>query len=328
VQNANQSGSRVCRAPGSIALYGLMVGSLLSGCTSVEGRQKRLTPSYLTKFGAVCPTEDQLQAPHPAETNGAYRDRVMMVCIKAINGRYAEFVGELSTESNGINLIANVTSQTLATAASLVTKARLARELAAGSALATGLNGAVNKELFYKQALPAIIASMDAKRSKVLTGIVQSQNSDPEAKTYTLARAGPDLDTYQDAGSLTTAVLELTDAAVDNATAASEQLQQAERTIAIGTFNPRTPLAIMDRERQSADFIISLADDDQTAALNAISASLNAASLEADATAGDLSAAIRIKNHEVTTLPEDQQGARMLSIETELKKFGYKGPAQ
>lgn len=323
-----EDGSKLRLERGPVAVYGLVVAALLSGCTSVEGRQKRLTSSYLAKYGAICPSEAQLQAVHPSETNGAYRDRIMMVCIKAINGRYAEFVGDLSTESNGINLIANVTSQTLSTAASLVTKARLARELAAGSALAIGLNGAVNKELFYKQALPAIIASMDAKRSKVLTGIVQSQNSDPDAKTYTLARAGPDLDTYQDAGSLTTAVRELTDAAVDNATAASEQLQQAERTIGIGTFNPRTPLAIMDRERQSADFIISLADDNQNAALNAIAASLTAVSLDADATAQDLSAAIRIKNHEVTTLPEDQQDARMLSIETELKKFGYKGPAQ
>lgn len=293
----------------------LIVGYfLLAGCASVSGTQKRLTKDYVAKFGAVCPSEDQLLAAHSSETDAEYRDRIIMVCVKAINAQYVDFAEQLSTESTGVNLISDVAAQSLATAASLVTKAKLAGELAAGSALSIGIGSSVNKNLFYEQTLPALLASMDARRSKVLTSIVESQNKDREAKVYTLARAGADLDLLQQAGSLTSAVRELTNSAVQNANEADTVLQAAQRDLDIGTFVPNTPNDILARVRGAADLVRRLEAANNRAALLTLAQSLGQQP-PADASPSYLGGLIRGTIAGVTTIPVDQQASRMNQIE-------------
>lgn len=303
----------------NIVALSLMFVSL-AGCASIRGSQVRVTTSDLKGFVAVCPSEDQVIAPHAGESDGAYRDRIIMVCVKAMNAKYADFTDALSKESTTVNLVTDVASQGLATAASVVTKAGLARKLAAGSALSLGINGAINKDLFYKQALPAIIASMDAKRSKVLTGIVRSQNIDRNAKTYTLARAGTDLDRYQDAGSLTTAVRELTSSAVENAAQADAVLQAAERNLDIGTYTTATSLDIKTRAILAADFVRTLETANRDVDLWAIAAALKQPQA-AGAKANITGPIVRAEIAKVTTLTLDKQEARMKEIETALEPY-------
>lgn len=293
-----------------LALLLVAVGSL-GGCASFRGAQQRLNSDYIATYTPVCPSEGQLKAPHAGESDGVYRDRIIMVCVKAINARYAAYTDALSTESTGANLATDIVSQTLSTTASVVTKANLARALAAGSAVSIGINSAVNKDLFYKQTLPAIIASMDAKRSKVLTAIVQQQNSDRDAKTYTLARVGGDLDRYQEAGSLTTAVRELTSSAVQNAVQADAGLQVAQMDL--GTAKPVTP-DMATRLGAAADLVRRLEADKKDADLRTIVQSL-ALRPPAGASAALNSALVRANIAAVTTLPSDQQEARMKIIE-------------
>ena len=300
-----------------IAIVGYL---LIAGCTSVSGTQKRLTKDYVARFGAVCPSEDQLRAAHAPETDAAYRDRVIMVCVKAINARYVEFTEQLSTESTGVNLISDVAAQSLATAASLVTKAKLAGELAAASALSVGLGASINKSLFYEQTLPALLASMDARRSKVLTSIVESQNRDREAKVYTLARAGADLDLLEQAGSITSAVRELTSSAVENANEANTVLQAAQREIDIGIFVANTPSDILARVRGAADLVRRLEAADNRAVLLTLAQSLGHQP-PANGSPTYLGGLIRGTIAGVTTIPVDQQASRMNQIEALLAPY-------
>ncbi len=299
----------------------LIVGYLLlAGCASVSGTQKRLTKDYVAKFEAVCPSEDQLLADHSSETDAQYRDRIIMVCVKAINAQYVDFAEQLSTESTGVNLISDVAAQSLATAASLVTKAKLAGELAAGSALSIGIGSSVNKNLFYEQTLPALLASMDARRSKVLTFIVESQNRDREAKVYTLARAGADLDLLQQAGSLTSAVRELTNSAVENANEADTVLQAAQRELDIGTFVPNTPNDIVARVRGAADLVRRLESANNQPVLLTLAQSLGHQP-PANASPTYLGGLVRGTIGSVTTMPVDQQADRMNQIEALLAPY-------
>lgn len=246
---------------------------LLAGCASVRGSQELLTSADLDRHPAICPSEKQLTDTHPTETKGQYRDRIIMACTKAINFKFGQFVQELSTESGLANLGTDLLSQTLSTAASVVDGADLAKKLAAGSALSLGIGSTINKDLFYKQTLPAIVASMEARRDKVLTGIAKSQNADPEAKVYTLARAGNDLDMLQQAGSLSAAVRELTSIAVSNANQAEKERQEAERNINAGVLQD-IPADMTTRIGAASDALENLYADGNVVKLREIATNL------------------------------------------------------
>lgn len=247
------------------------------------------------------------------------RDRVISNCIKAINLKYAQFTQSLSTEANTTNLGTDLLSQGLSTAASIVTKPGLTRKLAGGSALALGVGSTFNKDIFYRQTLPAILASMDARRSKVLESIARSQNADPSGKVYTLARAGLDLDLLQQAGSMNIAIQELTSTAVANAAEADAERQAAERNIEIGT-EQATPEEINRRFRAAVKVVQSLEGQSDAAKLTLIANSLGLAP-KPNETAKVLSALIRIHIAGVRTMAPDRQEAFMQKVEAALGPY-------
>jgi len=250
-----------------------LLATALAGCASMRGSQEPLTASDLDRHPAICPDETQLEAAHNNENNGQYRDRIIMVCVKAITVKYRAFIDQLSFESGIANLGTDLIAQGLSTAASVVDGANLAKRLAAGSALSLGVGSTINKDLFYKQALPAIVASMEARRSKILTAIAKAQNEDRAGKIYTLDRAGYDLDMLEQAGSLTMAVRELTSIAVDNANQAEKERQLAERALDFGVVQQTTP-AIDQRVKAVNTALRKLAADGKEAELRRIAAEL------------------------------------------------------
>lgn len=303
---------------------GILLAAALSlvGCASMRGSQRRLTSADSAAFVSVCPSVAQINAKPSSESEGAYRDGIIMVCVKAINARYDDFVEDLSQESTATNLVTEVGSQTLGVAASVVTKEAVSRKLAAGSALLLGIGGAVNKDLFYKQTLPAIVASMDARRAYVLTDIVNQQNADPEARIYKLTRAGMDLDRYQAAGSLLNAVRELTLVAVQNAAEAEAVLQNAQRSLDLGPFNAATPTSIRTRATAAAVLVRTLETPQSEAKLRTIAVAFKVdKDLPAGSSAVLMGARIRAEIGKVATLPIDQQEARMKEIEIILAPY-------
>ena len=112
----------------------IAIAGLLSGCASFRGSQERVTAQDFAVFQPVCPTQGEMTAPHATESNGAYRNRIVLLCIQVINSKYAAFTDELSKEASGTNLGTDILAQVLATGASVVNGATAAKRLAAGSA--------------------------------------------------------------------------------------------------------------------------------------------------------------------------------------------------
>jgi hypothetical protein len=310
---------------GSVPLklgFTMAVSCFASACSSLDGAQPRLTAVDMAHYDAVCPSRADMAGPPAGMSAGAYRDQIISLCVGAINANYSKFTRSLSKEAGLANLTADVISQGLSTAASVVTKGPLASKLAAGSALSLGLGASVNKDLFYKQTLPAIIASMDARRNKVLTAIARSENSDPDARIYTLARAAFDLDQLQDAGSLNAAVQELTTAAVQNAAQTAAARQQAESIVDIGTVQDVTP-DIDERFHGDVALVRKLESADDADKLKAIALALGLAP-PPGASARQLSALIRIEMARVTTMAPEEQGAFLDRVDGVLKPYEEK----
>ena len=296
------------RAPSHIGLFFLLM-LLLGGCASTRGSQEWVTSADLHSNAAVCPSRVDLDNEPGGARAGAYRDRIISECTKAINYKYNEFAQALSREAGLANLGTDLAAQVLSTAASVVDGADLAKKLAAGSALSLGIGSTINKDLFYKQTLPAIIASMDARRSKVLTGIARAQNEDPDASSYTLARAGHDLDLLQQAGSLAAAVSELNKAAFDNANKADEERQRVE-ALDIGIARDFAP-GIEARLDKIAVDTRALESAGNLAALQGIAADLQLPADPSDS-ARRVGAIIRAKAEEAGNLEDPAVGEALI----------------
>lgn len=216
-----------------------------TNCVSVTAVQRHVTQADIDR--QFCPTKAQMNLlPADPAKHGAYRDGIILECVKAINRNYADFKSQLHQESTSVNLFTDLLSQTLATFAS-VDSGGTAKGLAASSGLVTGGGRAINKNIFFDTALPALEASMDAVRARVLKSIVDAQNTDREAKIYTLARAGSDLDAYEAAGSLYAGLSELTEKATASATVAKEDLAQSQQ----GRLIPLAAPVLLERSLQA-----------------------------------------------------------------------------
>ena len=253
------------------------VAAATSGCASFRGTQQRVTATDFTRDTMVCPRTNEPRL--AGESAARFRDRVIGMCLKAIQANYDAFKNALWMESGATTLGLDVLSQSLSSIASVVDGANTVRRLSAGSAFSQGLSATINKDLFYKQALPALIASMDARRNKIITGILDNQNKDREAKTYTLDRAGYDLDVLQQAGSLASAIQELTNTAVQNQVATDKDVKAAEAGYVVGVFEAPAP-AMGARIDAAFATIDGLVANNRTNALKAILADLKPVATE------------------------------------------------
>jgi len=217
----------------------LVAASLpMGGCASMRAMQQPVRAKDLGH--SVCPSGAQIREAtgtvRPADERAAFRDGVISDCVKAIDARYLTFKAQLHTEASGTRLTTAVAA-TGAAAIGTFARADIARRLAAGSAFALGTSAAVDKNVFFDQALPALEAAMDARRDVVLKRIVEAQKADRLAETYTLVGAGYDLDAYQQAGNLYGAVADLTRGAVQKAQEAARELGEAQAR-PLGGYNP------------------------------------------------------------------------------------------
>jgi hypothetical protein len=223
----------------------------LSGCTSIHGMQKAVTSKDLNQ--GVCPSQSQLTE-FNALTGGnrrAYRDQVILSCIQAINTNYNLFKVTLQKEAVSTNLATDIVSLGLTSAAAL-TSGLASSSLAGAGAFVIGTGTAINKDVFYQQTLPALEASMDAKRDKILKQIFDAERLDQQATTYTLEKAGYDLAAYQGAGNIYGAIAELT-------ATANEAAQDAKREATLSASVPyRVDLLPEDLERRVEKLFMDL----------------------------------------------------------------------
>jgi hypothetical protein len=222
-----------------------LVGLALPGCVAINGNQRAVTADDVAasnKF-AACPTQRQATSyENAAPGNGpdqkaTIRDNVIRECVKAIDRNYLAFKVGLHKESSVANLVTDIASLGLTSGASLAT-GKTAQRLAAGGAFVLGSGSAINKDVFYSQTLPAVEASMDAQRDRLLTEIITASKTDPAGTSYTLNNAGIALGAYERAGDVYAAISELTKTAAASAVAEKSKLDaaQAQPPIDLGVF--------------------------------------------------------------------------------------------
>jgi hypothetical protein len=199
-----------------------------AGCAAIDGMQKPLQSSDRNQ--SVCPQQseiDTFNSTPVGPAKGQFRDKVVHDCVKAMNKHYDDFLLSLHQEAVYSNLIPEVLNLGLSGGAAL-TKPETAKEFTQAALAVAGVGTAINKDVFYQQTMPAIQASMDAKRYTLLQSIVSAEKTDPTGANYSLQNASFDLDGYEAAGNVYGAISELTKTATDSAAAAKSALDAAQ----------------------------------------------------------------------------------------------------
>ncbi len=276
----------------------------VSGCASVRGMQEPITASDVDTSKLVCPTQAQIDAFNPMADGMAkrnVRDAIVADCVKAIDRNYARFKVRLQEDAVLSNLSTDVLSLGLSGAAAL-TKGATAKEFAQGATVAIGVGTAINKDVFYEQALPAVEAAMDAHRATILAGILTSEKSDSNATSYNLTSAALDIDAYEQAGNIYTAIAELTRTASVSSQVANDQVTQAQIApyVVSGVLvtNVQASLVVLNKS------IKALKDPTDRAKLDAIADKIGVAHTAAQTFHTELGNVIATTNRLVRTAPD------------------------
>jgi hypothetical protein len=288
----------------------------VSACASVRGRPERITQADVKD--SLCPNSQHMDvfAEKDGGDRGAYRDRIVALCIAAYNRRYADFTESLSNESISTNLAVDVASAGLTTLAGIAAP-KTAKRLTAGAGLALGIGAAVNRDVFYNATLPALLTIMDAKRAERLTAILQAEQADPQGVTYSLAHASFDLQRYEEAGTLATGVNALNKAAGAAAEQAEQELANVQRGLEFETVvldaSVNTRLAALTRK------VRALQDNPaDRAKLDQLATALNMTPNAADPTERKRGYVITAMLAAVHTSKVADQNARITQLETDL----------
>jgi hypothetical protein len=226
-------------APFAVALM------LLGGCETMEGYptdptpEKQLEALRTVYFPSAqnCPDKttpnDALECQYydkdkSAAERQSLRDKIVLGRMHIYDMEFSLFVRALSANNNYFSVGSDLTALAFSGLATTTGNAATKSALAAVSSGVLAANGTVNKDLFYQKTVPAIIAQMEADRSKVEATILAGLGKPIDA--YSLARAQLDLDTLNDSGSLNAAVVTITHDA-GNAKAAAQAAVDANRSI-------------------------------------------------------------------------------------------------
>jgi hypothetical protein len=201
----------------NLCILALIVPCLCySGCSTVSGYPKssqnddtEITANARYFAENVRANE---QAADDAKRGGLskqeYRDAVVYGRLNVIDIRYFQFQRALTGTNNGVLTGADLTVLALNGLGATTGAASVKAALAAASAGVVGAKATINTDLFYQKTLPALITQMNATRQKQLatikTGLAKSTDE------YTLGEALNDVQNYYIAGTLPSAVEQVT----------------------------------------------------------------------------------------------------------------------
>jgi hypothetical protein len=166
------------------------------------------------------------------EARQAKRDIIVLSRMRAFNIQFDKYEKRLWGDGNSITLGGDLTALALT---GLATTASAVGAKTAFSAAATGVIGAdaaINKDLYYQRTLPALIAQMEADRSRAQRAILL--NLQKPDSVYPLAAAEIDLDALKKAGSMPAAIANVTQAASTEKRTQALKLEEV-RSLAVST---------------------------------------------------------------------------------------------
>lgn len=175
----------------------------LGGCQSLNGYPDPVVPpkEAMTQaqryFGPA--VEAQYDQAVGAERQ-QMRNRIVYAYINAADIRFDSFEQALSRDQKVLAVGGDAATLLLAGAATVAKSSRTKTRLAAWSTATLGIQGSIDRELFYNKTLPVLIAQMRAARRTSLANLYVGL-SKPDDQ-YPLLLAKGDIRAYEDAGTL------------------------------------------------------------------------------------------------------------------------------
>jgi hypothetical protein len=176
------------------------------------------------------------------------RNKYIGARMTLITIRYFEFVDELTRNKQMLDAGSDILVLTLNLAGATLTPASTKTVLAAISAGVTGSKAVVDRTFFYEKTVGALVAQMNANRAEIATRIFA--RTDQPLSEYTFQQAFTDVNEFENAGKLATAVQMIQAQAASQERQAIDKLQKLqllspdERTLkrnltrAIGQLKP------------------------------------------------------------------------------------------
>ncbi|WP_285017959.1 hypothetical protein [Novosphingobium sp. fls2-241-R2A-195] len=198
-----------------------------AACASIDGAPKpvidlRSTAEIPEEYKVATVTEaigDELDTAKAKR----WRNRTIAIYMAAMDARYGEFRKALAGESKGWNAGLDISVLGISSLGAVAKKS--SNELAALAAFLSGTRNSLNKELYFDRTLPALIATMDASRTRVRSTIMGRMRDD--ISQYPMELAFSDLASYELSASIDAAIQQVTADASVAARAADEKYKNA-----------------------------------------------------------------------------------------------------
>ena len=234
-----------------------------------------------------------------------YRNYVIGAYLATANDRYGSFTRRLRIQSRGSTFALDVAGLAASSGASIASEGT-ANVLGAIGSFLSGTRSNISRELYFDRTVPALIGAMEAERTR-LSAIILTGLRKPVGE-YPLESALNDVQAYEQAGSLDTAIQSLT-------TAAGEEVEEArEFAEDVSSYTRPAEEGVDDVRVRTRARLFQLAQAGNRDALLRIA---NAAGLSvaADITTDDLRRALQRKLNELRTLEEAQGFAQEVDKE-------------
>lgn len=167
---------------------------------------------------------DRLASSKADPAAAKYRNKVMVLYMNAMDAQYALFRRKLNDQRKGTNLGLDLATLGLTGAVPLVVS-KTKDVLSALANGATSSRTAIDKELYFEQTLPALLATMDAERDDAKATLIT--NMKKSAADYPMAVAFTDLNSYEASASFERATEKLTASASADRKRADTKLENA-----------------------------------------------------------------------------------------------------
>jgi hypothetical protein len=151
-----------------------------------------------------CGEAGSLEALYKDDLSTSERNKFIAGRLALINLQYLEFVRRSTSERQLIDSASDMLSLGVNLAGAAVDGAAAKTTLAAISAGISGSRTSIDKNYFYKETMPALIAAMNAERARALVPIITGMGLDVAA--YCPAQAVSDLYRYYFAGTFLGAI--------------------------------------------------------------------------------------------------------------------------
>ncbi|MBI3799356.1 MAG: hypothetical protein HY268_20620 [Deltaproteobacteria bacterium] len=182
----------------------------------IQALDKYLQPDAITKY------ESANDSDRSGLSKQAWRNEVVNARVRADDLYFNQFQQRLFQEGIGFGLATDWIVLALNAAGTLAT-AGTVNALSAASTGVVGGKAAFDRSVYLEKTMPALVATMAAKRKEVLVRIREGLTKNIDE--YPLPLALSDLESYYDAGTIPGAIIEVANAAGATAKNADAQLE-------------------------------------------------------------------------------------------------------